>query len=81
MLLIIITLQDPGLTLVLVPLQPLHEENAFPLAVAGAVRVTVASESYVRVKLVVPFPLLLTSLGETVIATPLEGLVESTVST
>jgi hypothetical protein len=35
----------------------------------------------VRVKLVVPFPAPVTSLGETVIATPLEGLVEFTVST
>jgi hypothetical protein len=60
---------------------PLHEEKGFPLAVAGADRVTVAPESYVRVKLVVPFPSLLTSLGETEIATPLEGLVEFTVST
>jgi hypothetical protein len=60
---------------------PLHEEKAFPLAVAGADRVTVAPESYVRVKPVVPFPALVTSLGETVIVTPLEGLVEFTVST
>jgi hypothetical protein len=34
----------------------------------------------VRVKLVVPLPALLLSAGETAIATPLEGLVESTVS-
>jgi hypothetical protein len=67
--------------MVLALVHPLHEENGFPLTVAGAVRVTVAPESYVRVKLVVPFPSPLTSLGETVIATPLEGLVEFTVST
>jgi hypothetical protein len=76
MALFIVTLQVMVLALV----HPLHEEKVFPLAVAGAVRVTAAPESYVRVKLVVPFPSLLTSLGETVIATPLEGLVEFTVS-
>jgi hypothetical protein len=76
-LLLSVTVQVTVLALV----HPLHEEKAFPLAVAGAVRVTVAPASYVRVKLVVPFPLLLTSLGESVIATPLAGLVESTVST
>jgi hypothetical protein len=76
-LLLIVTVQVTVLALV----HPLHEENGFPLAVAGADRVTVAPESYVRVKLVVPFPSLLTSLGETVIATPLEGLVEFTIST
>jgi hypothetical protein len=76
-LLLIVTLQVSVLALV----HPAHEANGFPLAVAGAVRVTAAPESYVRVKLVVPFPLLLTSFGETVIATPLEGLVEFTVST
>jgi hypothetical protein len=74
---LIVTLQVTVLALV----HPLHAEKGFPLAVAGAVRVTVAPESYVRVKLVLPFPALLTSLGETVIATPLEGLVEFTVST
>jgi hypothetical protein len=77
MLLFIVTLQVSALAVV----HPLHEENGFPLAVAGAVRVTAAPESYVRVKLVVPFPAPLTSLGETVIATLLEGLVEFTVST
>jgi hypothetical protein len=77
MLLLIVTVQVTVLALV----HPLHEEKAFPLAVAGAVRVTAVPESYVRVKLVVPFPSPLTSLGETVIATPLEGLVEFTVST
>jgi hypothetical protein len=75
--LLIVTLQ----VAVLVVVHPLHEEKGFPLAVAGAVRVTAVPESYVRVKLVVPFPALLRSLGETVIATPLEGLVEFTVST
>jgi hypothetical protein len=83
MSLVIITLQVSVLmlALVLVPLHPVHPESGFPLAVAGAVRVTVAPESYVRVKLVEPFPAPLTSVGETVIATPLEGLVESTVRT
>jgi hypothetical protein len=75
-LLFIVTLQVSVLALV----HPVHEEKAFPLAVAGAVRVTAAPESYVRVKLVVPFPWPLASLGETVIGTPLEGLVEFTVS-
>jgi hypothetical protein len=74
---LIVTLQVSALALA----HPLHEANGFPLAVAGAVRVTVAPESYVRVKLVVPFPAPLTSLGETVMATPLEGLVEFTVRT
>jgi hypothetical protein len=77
MLPLIVTLQVSVLTLV----HPVHEENGFPLTVAGAVRVTAVPESYVRVKLVVPFPAPVTSLGETVIATPLEGLVEFTVST
>jgi hypothetical protein len=77
-LLLIVTVQ----VLMLTTWQPpLHAEKAFPLAVAGADRVTVAPESYVRMKLVVPFPSLLTSLGETVIATPLEGLVEFTIRT
>jgi hypothetical protein len=81
MLLVIITSQVSALmlALVLVPLHPVHPESGFPLAVAGAVRVTAIPESYVRVKPVVPFPWPLTSLGETVIATPLEGLVEFTV--
>jgi hypothetical protein len=74
---LIVTLQVTVLALV----HPDQEEKLFPLAVVGAVKVTAVPESYVRVKLVVPFPLLLTSLGETVIATPLEGLVESTVRT
>jgi hypothetical protein len=77
MLLLIVTLQVSALAVV----HPIHEANGFPLAVAGAVRVTAAPESYVRVKLVEPFPSPLTSLGETVIATPLEGLVEFTVRT
>jgi hypothetical protein len=76
-LLLIVTVQVSMLT----TWHPLHEEKGFPPAVAGAARVTVAPETYVRVKLVIPFPALLTSLGETAIATPLEGLVESTVST
>jgi hypothetical protein len=65
---------------VLAVVHPVHAEKGFPLAVAGAVSVTEVPESYVRVKLVVPLPLPLTSLGVTVIATPLEGLVEFTVS-
>jgi hypothetical protein len=75
-LLLIVAVQVSVLALV----HPLHEEKVFPLAVTGAVRVTVAPESYVRVKLVVPFPAPLASLGETVMGTPLEGLVEFTVS-
>jgi hypothetical protein len=66
---------------VLAVVHPVQEENGFPLAVAGAVRVTAVPESYVRVKLVEPFPAPLTSLGETAIAAPLEGLVEFTVRT
>jgi hypothetical protein len=49
--------------------------------VAGAVSVTVVPELYVRVKLVVPFAAPLLSAGETVMATPLAGLVESIVRT
>jgi hypothetical protein len=74
---LIVTLQVTVLALV----HPLHAENVFPLTVPGAVTVTAAPKSYVRVKLVVPAPALLTSLGETLIVTPLEGLVEFTVST
>jgi hypothetical protein len=66
---------------VLALVHPDQEEKLFPLAEVGAVRVTAVPEAYVRVKLVLPFPLLLMSLGETVMATPLEGLVESTVRT
>ena len=76
-LLLIVTLHVSALVLV----HPLHEENGFPFAVEGAVRVTAVPESYVRAKLVEPFPAPLTSVGETVIATPLEGLVEFTVRT
>jgi hypothetical protein len=76
-LLLIVTVQVSVLALV----HPLHEANGFPLAVVGAVRVTLVPESYVRVKVVVPVPASLMSLGETVIVTPLEGLVEFTVST
>jgi hypothetical protein len=76
MLVFTVTLQVWPLTVV----HPVHAEKGFPLAVAGAVSVTAAPESYVRWKLVEPFPLPLTSLGETVIATPLEGLVEFIVS-
>jgi len=60
--------------------QPVHEENALPLDVPGAVRVIAVPELYVRVKLVVPLLALLLSAGDTPMATPLEGLVESTVS-
>jgi hypothetical protein len=74
---LIVTLQVTVLALV----HPDQEEKLFPLVVVGAVRVTAVPEAYVRVKLVLPFPLLLMSLGETVMATPLEGLVESTVRT
>jgi hypothetical protein len=34
--------------------QPVHEVNGFPAEEVGAVSVTVAPASYVRVKLVVP---------------------------
>ena len=60
---------------------PLHEEKAFPPDVVGAVSVTDVPASYVRVKLVLPFATLLISAGETVIATPLAGVAEFTVST
>jgi hypothetical protein len=66
---------------VLAEVQPVHEEKVLLPEVAGAVSVTVVPELYVRVKLDVPFPALLLSAGETVMATPLAGLVESTVRT
>ena len=65
----------------LVLVHPVHDEKAFPPAVPGAVNVTVVPELYVRAKLVVPFPELLLSAGDTAIATPLAGFAESTVST
>ena len=78
-LLLMVTVQVVVLTLV----HPLQEENGFPpvVAVAGAVSVTEVPELYVRVKPVEPLPTLLASLGEAVMVTPLEGLVEFTVST
>ena len=65
----------------LVLVHPLQEANGFPPAVDGAVRVTEVPESYVNVKLVVPLPALLVSLGDAVMVTPVEGLAESTVRT
>jgi hypothetical protein len=71
------------LTVQVVPLalvQPVQEENVFVPEVAGAVSVTVAPESYVRVNEVLPDVLPFTSAGETPIATPLAGVAESIVS-
>jgi hypothetical protein len=66
---------------VLVDVQPVHEEKVLPPELAGAVKVTVVPELYVRVKLVEPLAALLLSAGETVMATPLAGSTESTVRT
>jgi hypothetical protein len=60
--------------------QPAHEENALPLAVAGAVRVNVSPAGPVSVKLVVPVEMTLLREFPTEIATPLDGLMELTVS-
>ncbi len=61
--------------------QPLQEEKVLPLgAVAGAVRVTLVPWLYTRLKGVEPFPCPLISTGLRVMDTPLEGLVELTVS-
>ena len=60
--------------------QPAQEEKLLELAVLGAVSVTEVPESYVRVKLVLPLPRPELSAGETLIATPLAGVVEFTVS-
>ena len=59
---------------------PDQEENLLLPTEAGAVRVTVTPESYVCVKLVVPLAAWFASAGEIVMATPLEGLEELTVS-
>jgi hypothetical protein len=61
--------------------QPVQELNLLLDAVLGAVSVTEVPELYVRVKLVEPFPALLLSLGDTVMATALFGFEEFTVST
>jgi hypothetical protein len=66
---------------VLEVVHPVQDENALPPAEAGAVSVTVVPGAYVRVKLVLPLDALLMSAGETLIETPLAGLVELTVST
>ena len=65
---------------VVVEVHPDQEEKVLEPAVAGAVSVTAAPALYVRVKLVEPLLALLLSLGVTVIATPLVGLAELTVS-
>jgi hypothetical protein len=65
---------------VLADVHPVHEEKVLLPDEAGAVSVTEVPELYVRVKLVLPFVALLLSAGETVMATPLAGLVEFTVS-
>jgi hypothetical protein len=72
-----VTVQTAALTEV----QPVHEENVLLPDVEGAVSVTAAPELYVRVKLVVPLVAPPLSAGNTVMATPLEGLAEFTVST
>jgi hypothetical protein len=73
----IVTLQVTVLAVV----HPLHEEKLLTPEVAGAVRVTDDPELYESVKLVFPLVVPLLSAGETVMATPLAGLTEFTVST
>jgi hypothetical protein len=63
-----------------VEVHPAQEEKVFVPEVAGAVSVTLVPLLYVRVKLLLPAALPLSSTGETPIATPLAGLVEFTVS-
>jgi hypothetical protein len=62
-----------------VEVHPAQEEKVFVPEVAGAVSVTLVPLLYVRVKLLLPAALPLSSTGETPIATPLAGLVEFTV--
>jgi len=59
---------------------PVHPDKLFLPEAAGVVRVTVVPAAKVRVKLVVPLLAPLLSVGVTVIATPLDGLVELTES-
>jgi hypothetical protein len=61
---------------------PVHAENTVPFVpdAFGAVIVTDVPWLYVRVKLVLPLPVALLSAGATVIATPLAGSTELTVS-
>jgi hypothetical protein len=65
----------------LVVVHPVQEEKLLPPAVAGAVSVTAAPDLYVRVKADDPLVAPLLSAGVTVMATPLLGVAESTVST
>jgi hypothetical protein len=72
-----VTLQVTALTVV----HPLQEEKVLVPMDVGAVSVTAVPALYVRVKLVEPLPAPLLSLGVTVMATPLAGVAELTVST
>jgi hypothetical protein len=78
---VVLAVIDTVQVTVLAEVQPVHEEKVLLPEVEGAVKVTEVPELYVRVKLVVPLAALLLSAGETVMATPLAGLVESTVRT
>jgi hypothetical protein len=62
-----------------VEVHPTQEEKVFVPDMTGAVNVTLVPLLYVRVKLLLPAALPLSSTGETPIATPLAGLVEFTV--
>jgi hypothetical protein len=65
---------------VLVRSHPLQLWKLFPLAVLGAVSVTVVPELYVSANDVLPEVLPLLSAGEAVTATPLAGATDETVS-
>jgi hypothetical protein len=57
-----------------VDVHPVQDEKTFPLAVAGAVSVTVVPPWYRRVKLAEPLPLPFKSDGDTLSVTPVEGV-------
>lgn len=60
--------------------QPDHDENVLAPAVPGAVRDTEVPALYVRTKPVLPEDRALLSAGEALMATPLAGVDELTVS-
>jgi hypothetical protein len=70
-------------TVQVVPLadeQPVHDEKAPYPTVAGADSVTVVPAGYLSAKLVLPPIKWLWSAGDAVMATPVDGFVELTVS-
>ena len=57
---------------------PVHEPKLFPLAVAGAVNVTLVPETYVRLSGLDPLESPCESVGVALMATPLAGFVVAT---